>query len=245
MKPANFSKRKLVASAMGLMASKVAPSWYFCFFLVSVQTFTRNSLLISVQIPNILTAVMLSFCLFIALALLGLSLPANTTPSPQLKEVGDNFALDDDIIPFDPNYNIATDPYIPTDPLLKAQIDGFSVESTNSPSEPFILAQINDQGVVPNPDNGNDPDIEAGGICRKTKSLFCCKGQYDTKTHKVAQPCKLCTLSASSSPQLLCFCSKPTIHTGLTEEAIFCNHAPLYCCLGLDVGSLSFLPSIE
>lgn len=243
MKPANFSKRKLVALAMGLMASKVAPLWYFCPFLVSVQTFTRNSLLISVQIPNILTAVMLSFCLFIALALLGLSLPATTAPSPQLKEVGDNFALDDDIIPFD--HNIATDPYIPTDPLLKAQIDGFSVESINSPSEPVILAQISDQGVVPNPDQGSDPDIEAGGICRKTKSLYCCKGRYDSKTQKVAQPCKLCTLSASSSPQLLCFCSNPTIHTGLTEEAIFCNHAPLYCCQGLDVGSLSFLPSIE
>lgn len=248
MKPAKFSKRKLVASAMGLMASRVAHLQYFYFFLVSVQTSTRKSLLISLEIPKILTAVMLSFCLFIALALLGLSLPATTAPSPQLKEVGDNFALDDDIIPFDPNYNIATDPYIPTEPLLKAQIDGFSVESINSPSEPVILAQISEQGVIPNSDYGNevgDPDIEAGGICRKTKSLYCCKGGYDPKTQKVAQPCKLCTLSASSSPQLLCFCSKLTIHTGLTEEAIFCNHAPLYCCQRLDVGSLSFLPSIE
>lgn len=192
---------------------------------------------------------MISLCLFIALALLGLSLPATTALPSQLKEVGDNLALNDDIIPFNPNYYIATDPYIPTDPLLKAQIDGFSVESSFelSPSEPVILAQISDQGVVPNPDYGNelDPDIEAGGICRKTKSLYCCKGRYDPKTQKVAQPCKLCTLSAFSSPQLLCFCSKPIIHTGLTEEAIFCNHTPLYCCQYLDVGSLSFLPSIE
>ena len=247
MKPAIFSKEK-ACGTHGLQGHSLG---YFCFFLVSIQMFTRNSLLISVQILNLLlTAGMISLCLLIALALLGLSLPATTALSPQLKEVGDNLALNDDIIPFDPNYYIATDPYIPTDPLLNAQIDGFSVESSfqfNSPSEPVILAQISDQGVVPNPDYGHvvDPDIEAGGICRKTKSLYCCKGRYDPKTQKVAQPCKLCTLPAFSSLQLLCFCSKHTIHTGLTEEAIFCNHAPLYCCQNLDVGSLYFLPSIE
>lgn len=195
---------------------------------------------------------MLSLCLFIALALLELSIPATTAaPSPQLTELGDSFDLNNDVIPFDPNYYIPITPYIPTDPLLKAQIDDFSLGSSlefNPPSEPVTLAQINDQGVVPNPDHDNsvvDPDIEAGGTCRKTKSLYCCKGQYNSKTLRVAQPCKLCTLSAFSSTQLLCFCSKPTIHTGRTEEAIFCNHAGYYCCQDLDVGSLSLVPSVE
>lgn len=149
--------------------------------------------------------------LFIALALLGLSLilPANSAPSPQLKELGDSFVMNANIIiPFDPNdYNIPINPYTVTtpppptdDPVLKAQID-FNSATT----EPVILAQISDQGFVPNPDHGNltgDPDIEAGDNCRKTKSLFCCKGRYDTVTQKVAQPCMLCTLSAFSSPQL-------------------------------------------
>lgn len=164
----------------------------------------------SVRIPTLLlTADMRFLFLFIALTLLELSLPATTAPSPQVKELGDNFVVNDDIIPFDSNPYISTNPYIPTDPLFNAQIDGFSIGSSfelNSPTEPVILAQISDQGVVPNPDHGNsvvDPDIEAGGICRRTKRLYCCKGQYNSKTQTVAQPCKLCTLFTFSSPTSL------------------------------------------
>lgn len=194
---------------------------------------------------------MLSLYLFIALALLGLSLPANTAPSPQLTELRDGFVMNDNnIIPFDPNYYIPINPYTPTDPVLEAQTDEFSASGFefNSATEPVILAQISDQGVVPNPDYGNltgDPDIEAGDACRKTKALYCCKGRYESRTLKVAQPCMPCTLSAFSSPQLLYFRSKHTTHAGRTENAIFCNHATFYCCSGLDVGFSSFLPSVE
>lgn len=220
---------------------------YFCFFS---SPFSRNSLLISVKIPNLLLTVgMLFHCLFIALALLGLSLLATTAPSPQTRELGDTFLMNDDMIPSDPNPYIPTNPYTPTDPVFNAQIDGFSIGSSfefNSPTEPVILAQISDQGVVPNPDYGEgDPDIEAGGTCRKSKNLYCCKGQYNSKTQRVAQPCKLCTRSAFSSPQVLCFRSKHIIHTGRTEEAIFCNHSTFYCCQDLDVGYLSRLYSVE
>lgn len=223
----NCGNINFVPSATGLMACRVTPLGYLYFFLVSIQLFPRNSLFISVQIPNLLlTAGMISLCFFIVLALLGLSLPANTALSPQLKEFGDNLALNDDIIPFDTNYYIATDPYIPTDPLLNAQIDGFSVESSfqlNSPSEPVILAQISDQGVIPNPDHGNavDPDIEAGGICRKTKRLYCCKGRYNPKTQKVAQPCKLCTLYAFSSHNSCAFVLNQPFIQGSRKKPYF------------------------
>lgn len=195
---------------------------------------------------------MLSLYLFIALALLGLSLPANTAPSPQLTELEDSLVMNDNnVIPYDPNYSIPINPYTPTDPVLKAQIDDFGLASGfkfNSATEPLILAQISNQGVVPNPDHGNsigDPDIEAGGICRRTKSLHCCKGQYNPETQKVDQPCMLCKLSDFSSPKPLYVRSKHTTHAGRTENAIFCNHAKMYCCDGLDVGSLSFLLSVE
>lgn len=145
---------------------------------------------------------MFSLYFFIALALIGLFSPAKTAPSTQLTELGDSFVTNDNnIIPFDPNYYVPINPYTPTGPVLKAQIDDFSLASGfefNSATEPVILAQINDQGVAPNPDPGNlvgDPDIEAGDNCRKTKSLYCCKGQYDPGTQKVAQPCMLCKLS--------------------------------------------------
>lgn len=146
---------------------------------------------------------MLSLYFFIALALLGLFSPAKTAPSPQITELGDSFVTNDDnIIPFDLNHYTPINLYTPTGPVLKAQIDDFSLASGfefNSATEPVILAQISDQGVVPNPDPGNwvgDPDIEAGGICRKTKRLYCCKGQYKPRTQKVDQPCMLCKLSA-------------------------------------------------
>lgn len=192
---------------------------------------------------------MLSLYLFIVLALLGLSLPANTAPSPQLTELGDGFVMNDNnIIPFDPNHYIPINPYNPTDPALIAQIDDFSLTSGfefNSATEPVILAEISDQGVVPNPDHGNltgDPDIEAGDNCRKTKRLFCCKGQYDSRTQKVNQPCMLCTLS--DFPLLHTFVLSTPHHTGRVEIAIFCSHATFYCCRELDVGSLSFFPSV-
>lgn len=102
-------------------------------------------------IPDpLLTARMLPLYLFIALALLGLSLPANTAPSPQLTELGDSFVMNDNnIIPFDPNYYIPINPYTPTNPVLKAQIDHFSLTSGfefNSATEPVMRAEISDQG---------------------------------------------------------------------------------------------------
>lgn len=89
-------------------------------FLVSIQAFARNPLPSSVGIPDpLLTARMLPLYLFIALALLGLSLPANTAPSPQLTELGDSFVMNDNnIIPFDPSYYIPINPYTPTNPVL-------------------------------------------------------------------------------------------------------------------------------
>lgn len=149
---------------------------------------------------------MFSLYFFIALALLGLFSPAKTAPSPQITELGDSFVTNDNsIIPFDPNHHFPINPYTPAGPFLKAQIDDFSLASGfefNSATGPVILAQISDQGAVPNPDPGNwvgDPEIEAGGICRKRKRLYCCKGQYDPITQKVDQPCMLCKLAASPS----------------------------------------------
>lgn len=244
-------KKRIVASVTELMASRVTPL-YFCFSSSPFKRFARNLLPISAQIPNpLLTAGMLSLCHFNALALLGLALPAITAPSPQLKELESSFVVNEGIIQFDPNYYIPIKPFIPADPILKAQIDGFNLASSlefSSPTEPITLVQISDQGVFPNPDHGNsvvDPDIEAGGTCRKTKNLYCCKGQYSWETQKVAQPCKICTLPTFSALQLLYFCSNHIILKGRTEEAIFCSDAKYYCCHDLDVGSLSSLSSVE
>lgn len=145
---------------------------------------------------------MFSLYFFIALSLFGLFSPVKTAPSPQITELGDGFVTNYNsiIAPFDPNYYIPIDPYNPTGPVLKAQIDDISLASgfefNSATTEPVNLVQISDQGVVPNPDPGNwtgDPDIEAGNNCRKTKQLYCCKGQYDSRTQKVDQcmPCKL------------------------------------------------------
>lgn len=195
----------------------------------------------------LLTARMLSLYSFIALALSGLFSPVKTAPALHLTEFGDGFVTNDNsiITPFHPNYDNPINPYYTsTGPVLKAQIDDISLASgfefNSATTEPVNLVQISDQGVVPNPDPGNwegDPDIEAGNNCRKTKSLHCCKGQYNSRTQKVDQ-CMLCKLSLSLYPQFLVHTFVLThlfIHIGRTENAIFCNHATYYCCHYLDV----------